>query len=51
MFLKILGSPKCKAQENFASIRYADCLPDALRSAAYVWICEQENFRATQQLG
>jgi hypothetical protein len=33
--LKIQSSPKCKAREKFASIRYADCLLTPLRRAAY----------------
>jgi hypothetical protein len=40
---KIQSSPKCKAWEEFASIRYADCLLTPLRSASYVLICKQEN--------
>ena len=38
MTLKILSSPKCKAQKRF-------------RSAAYSTICKQEIFSVTQQLG
>jgi hypothetical protein len=33
--LKIQISPKSKAWEKFASIRYADCLLTPLRRAAY----------------
>ncbi|OFZ66455.1 MAG: hypothetical protein A2V79_02465 [Betaproteobacteria bacterium RBG_16_56_24] len=32
----IQSSPKCKAREKFASIRYADCLLTQLRSAACI---------------
>jgi hypothetical protein len=42
--LKIQSSPKCKAREKFASIRYADCLLTPLRSAAYGLYVSKEFF-------